>query len=140
MRKDVQCLIYGRKEIMDSSNIYRFNGIDPFDNWVVNEDGVLRGYYPRNSLINLISKQHGVEPNNGTITIPYGVISIAGSCFKKNKAIKQIIIPKTVNKISDVAFLETDIVLYVYKNSYAEKYAKRKGLKYRHYDEGDYYS
>ena len=41
---------------MDSSKVYRFHGEDPFDNWTF-KDGVLMGYYPRNSLINALSKE-----------------------------------------------------------------------------------
>ena len=49
---------------MKTSNIYKFYGVDPFDNWrVVNKE--LVGYYPRNSLINLLSKQNGGYLDNG---------------------------------------------------------------------------
>ncbi len=121
---------------MDNSNIYRFNGIDPFDDWTIH-NGELYGYYPRNSLINLISKKNGIANKQGELIVPKTVTSIKSSCFRNNKTIKRICIPKTVVKISETSFLDTEMVLYVYKNSYAEKFARRKGLKYKYYEEGN---
>ena len=114
--------------LMNSSNIYRFNGKDPFDNWMV-KDGELYGYYPRNSLVNILSKQAGVSIVDNVLVIPETVISIKGSCFRNNKH-WAIYIPSSVKKISDNAFKDTTALLVVDKNSYAEKFFKRKGLRY----------
>ena len=116
---------------MDSSNIYRFNGKDPFDNWTI-KDGCLIGYYPRNSLINLLNKSLIIKDK--VIIIPNSVISIENSCFRKSNYMK-VYIPSSVKRISVTAFLDTEITLCVTKDSYAEKYAKRKGLKYEIYEE-----
>ena len=115
---------------MDTSNIYRFNGVDPFDNWAI-KDGTLYGYYPRNSIINGLSEINSVKISGNTITIPDGVVAISGSCFKNNNKYEEIIVPPSVTKISDNVFLNTNVVLVVTKGSYIEKYAKRKGLRYR---------
>ena len=121
---------------MDSSNIYRFNGKDPFDNWTI-KDGCLIGYYPRNSLINLLNKSLIIKDK--VIIIPNSVISIENSCFRKSNYMK-VYIPSSVKRISVTAFLDTEITLCVTKDSYAEKYAKRKGLRYEIYEETSYQS
>lgn len=114
---------------MDVSNIYRFNGVNPFDNWSI-KDNKLYGYYPRNSLINLLNKDNSIIIDN-MIIIPNIVTSINGSAFRKVNKYKEIIIPPSVNKISKVAFLDSSITLIVSKNSYAEKYAKKMKLNYK---------
>ena len=88
---------------MKTSNIYRFNGLDPFDNWTI-KDNCLYGYYPRNSLINGLSSIRGVIIKENTLIIPDGVKEIKGSCFRNNQRFKKIIIPKSVIKISKNAF------------------------------------
>ena len=115
---------------MASSNIYRFNGVDPFDNWTI-KDNKLIGYYPRNSLINLMSKSKGVVIGINAILIPDEVREITGSAFRKVNKYKEILIPKSVTKISEQAFIDSTLTLIVSKDSYAEKYAKRKKLKYK---------
>ena len=115
---------------MDTSNIYRFNGVDPFDNWTI-KDNVLYGYYPRNSIINGLSKINGALILDNTIIIPDGVVAISGSCFRNNNKYEEIIVPPSVSKISDNVFLNADVVIVVTPGSYVEKYAKRKGFKYR---------
>ena len=115
---------------MDTSNIYKFNGVDPFDNWTI-KDGALYGYYPRNSIINGLSKANSVQISNNTVIIPDGVVSIHGSCFRNNNKYEEIIVPPSVKRISDNAFLNTNIVVVVTKGSYIERYAKRKGLNYK---------
>ncbi len=113
-----------------SSNIYRFNGKDPFDDWTV-KDGSLYGYYPRNSLINLLSKQNSVIIFEDILTIPDGVVSIENSCFKNNKRLEQVFIPSSVKHISKSAFANTVATLVVEENSYAMKYAIKYNLKYK---------
>ena len=140
--------------MISNSNIYRFNGKDPFDNWT-EKDGVLKGYYPRNSLINLLSKSEsaiGVYPNYcvirgnvksigrstfrnnkrfGLIVISEGVETIEEYAFL-NASIKEIGLPHSIKKINKNAFSK-NITLFVYKDSYAEKYAIRNGFKYEYY-------
>ena len=116
---------------MDTANIYRFNGVDPFDNWTI-KDGVLSGYYPRNSLVNLLSKVEIVKDE--IVIVPQTVTHISGSCFRKT-SFKEIHIPTSVKKICNRAFLDMKGILVVNRNSYAEKYAKRKGLRYVIYEE-----
>ena len=115
---------------VDTSNIYRFNGVDPFDNWTI-KDSALYGYYPRNSLINLLSASSGPTPKDGVLVIPTNVKSIKGSCFRKSNTLKKIYIPQSVIYISEKAFLDCKATLYVQQGTYAEKYAKSKGLKYK---------
>ena len=115
---------------MNTSNIYRFNGTDPFDNWTI-KNGALYGYYPRNSIINELSKRNSVLISDKTIIIPNGVMSINGSCFRNNNKYEKIVVPPSINKISDRAFLNSKLVLVVEPNSYIEKFAKRKGLSYK---------
>ena len=113
---------------MDSSNIYRFNGIDPFDNWTIKE-GCLIGYYPRNSIINGLSQTNGVTISKDALFIPNTVISISGSCFREVKRFKTIFIPDSVKRISRSAFISTEATLIVSPGSYAEQYAKKHGFK-----------
>lgn len=114
---------------MDSSNIYRFNGTDPFDNWTI-KLGFLLGYYPRNSLIHQYSQLNSVFIKEESIYIPSTVKNIHGSCFRKVNKYKYIYIPESVKFISDLAFRKCTATLMVVKDSYAEKYAKKKKLKY----------
>ena len=117
------------KRTNKTSNNYRFNGIDPFDNWTI-KDGCLVGYYPRNSIINGLSQSESVLVSKDTMVIPNTVFAIKGSCFKGNKRFKKIFISKTVKSISRNAFLNCNATLIVTTNSYAEKYAKKYNLKY----------
>ena len=116
---------------MDSSNIYRFNGVDPFDDWVIS-NGHLYGYYPRNSLIHALSKRYGITCDDGVIYIPKLVTNIDGSCFRNNTSIKKVYVSSSVMSISNTAFTNTDIILVVYPDTYAERYAKKKGMKYEY--------
>ena len=88
---------------MKTSNVYRFNGADPFDNWTI-KDNCLYGYYPRNSIINGLSSLNNVIIQKDVLIIPDGVIEIKGSCFRNNKRFKKIIIPTSVRKIGRNAF------------------------------------
>ena len=134
---------------MDTSNIYRFNSKDPFDNWTLNK-GVLLGYYPRNSLISAISSlNNGFKDCDDKGIIGSSISVIGRSCFRKNSRFKVIEVMNGVGTIEDYAFysdipllvilpysvkhikknsFSTNVTLRVYKNSYAEKYAKRRGL------------
>ena len=145
--------------MVSSSNNFRFNGIDPFDNWATC-DGELRGYYPRNSLINLVTKAHsdgiGVYPN--TCVVRNNVKVIKRSCFRNNRRfgiitlcegietiedyafwnmrLKDIGIPKSVRKIGKYTFSK-DMILSVHKGSYAEQFAIKNGFKFDYYQEDD---
>lgn len=67
-----------------------------------------------------------------SITIPNGVTNIKESTFSSCKKLKSLIIPKTVKKIHPYAFYCCDkLTLYVYKGSYAEKYAKKNRESYK---------
>ena len=141
---------------MDTSNIYRFNSKDPFDNWTL-KDGVLLGYYPRNSLISAISSYENDFKDCGDKGIVGSHISTIGrSCFRKNSRFKVIEIMPGVETIEDYAFysdipmlvslpctvkcikknsFSDNVTIRVERNSYAEKYAKRRGLNIIYRDE-----
>lgn len=120
---------------MDTSNNFIFNGVDPFDNWTV-KNKELNGYYPRNSIVNLMSMfGYGISVDNKTLYIIEGVEVISNSCFRNNHKYREIYIPKSVKKIDDNAFKNSGMTLVVYKGSYAERYAIRKKLKYRVHEE-----
>lgn len=145
--------------MVSSSNVYRFNGVDPFDNWSTS-DGVLRGYYPRNSLINLITKSHsdGIGVYKNICVVRNNVKIIKRNCFRNNKRfgiitlsegveaiedysfwnmrLKDIGIPKSVKKIGKFAFSK-DMSISVHKGSYAEQFVKQNGYKFDYYQEGD---
>ena len=116
---------------MNTSNIFRFNGVDPFDNWKVYKDTLL-GYYPRNSLINLYSMSSNRYIDQGSyFVIKEGIKEIGPSCFKNNTRFKVIIIPSSVISIKKNAF-NKDITLMVYPGSYSERYAIKNNIKYRY--------
>jgi len=145
--------------MVSSSNIYRFNGVDPFDNWSTS-NGELRGYYPRNSLINGVTQSKsdgiGVYPNN--CIVRNNVRTIKRSCFRNNRRfgiivlsegleeiedyafynmrLKDIGIPKSVKKIAKHSFSK-DMILYVHKGSYAESFAIRNGYSFEYYQDDD---
>lgn len=140
-----------------TSNVYRFNNSYPYDNWETTKDGKLIGYYPRNSLINLSSQIKsgiGVYPNN--CVIRNNVRVICRNCFRNNKRFGLITITEGVERIEEYAFYNVrvkeiglprtlksirknsfskDMLLYVYKDSYAERYAIKNGYRYEYYDE-----
>lgn len=116
--------------------MYKFNGVDPFDDWTI-KDGCLYGYYPRNSLINILSKSNSVRIDDDSIYIPNIVAHIKNSCFKNNKRCKQVFIPDSVKHIDNEAFDNTNLILVVVPGSYGEEFAIRKGLKYK-LKENDY--
>ncbi len=117
---------------MKTSNIYKFNGVDPFDNWrVVNKE--LVGYYPRNSLVNLLSKQNGGYIDNGdSFVINEGVEVIGSSCFRNNERFKEIYLPQSIRLIKQYA-IPREIVLVVHKGTYSEKYVLKHNFTYRYY-------
>ena len=141
--------------MVSSSNIFRFNGVDPFDNWSTS-DGELHGYYPRNSLINLTTQVHsdgiGVYPNY--CVIRSDVKKIGRNCFRNNKRFRDIVISEGVEAIDEYAFhnaslkeisipksvksirknsFSKEITLFVYKDSYAENYAIKNGFQFNYY-------
>lgn len=141
---------------MDTSNIYRFNSKYPFDNWTLKE-GVLLGYYPRNSLVSAISSYKNGFKDCGDKGIVESCVSTIGrSCFRNNNRFKTIVVMDGVETIEDYAFysdipmlvslpitvkrikknsFSNNVTVKVYRNSYAEKYAKRKGLNITYCDE-----
>lgn len=68
--------------------------------------------------------------SNRSITIPDSVTNIGYrafyGCYKPS-----ITVPASITSIGDEAFKSTNIVLYVYKNSYAYEYALSKGIDYK---------
>ena len=107
---------------MDTTNIFVFNGRDPFDNWTI-KDNELSGYYPRNSIINLLSKS--VEVKNNLLVIPEGVISISNNCFRNNRNNLIVVVPNSVKIIHRHAFKNSNITLVIDNNPYVEAYAKK---------------
>ena len=140
-----------------TSNIFRFNGSDPFDNWKTTKEGKLVGYYPRNSLINLASKNDSGIDDYTIICVINGCVKTIGrSCFRNNERFELIVLYEGIEKIEEYAFynmklkhlviprsirsirknsFSKDFTLYVSKGSYAEKYAIRNGFKYKYYTE-----
>ena len=142
---------------MDTSNIYRFNG-EPFECWSL-KDGVLRGYYPRNSLISYISSfKNGFAPSikhPGTGWITMKVKVIGRSAFRGNTRFKSIhiffgtksiedyafdsvipmkvYVPSSVKNIKNNAFSK-NVTLLVAPDSYAERFAIKRGLQYRYHE------
>ena len=112
---------------MDTSNILRYNSYSPFDNWCVRGE-VINGYYPRNSLINLLS--NNVTIKDDSIIIPEGVVTIGCSCFRNNNY-QSIVIPPSVKKINKNAFLNCGATLLIHNNEYVLRYAIRHKLNYQ---------
>ena len=137
---------------MNTSNIFRFNGVAPFDNWTI-KDKELYGYYPRNSIINALSQNETVKLYLDICLIPVSVLTIKRSAFRKNQNIKHIVLLEGLENIEDYVFYETNIEtvlipksvkhigknafsncskldIAVHPNTYGEKYVIRNKLKY----------
>lgn len=67
-----------------------------------------------------------------SITIPDGVKSIEMSTFYGCSGLKSIIIPDSVTNIVNSAFQDCTVVVYCSRGSYAEEYAKKKGLSVKY--------
>lgn len=67
--------------------------------------------------------------NLNNITIPEGVVSILDNAFESCDSLKKLDIPKGINNISNTAF-PNDITLYVFEQSYAEKYAMQNNINF----------
>jgi hypothetical protein len=79
------------------------------------EDGVLRKY----------------KGNDAEVVIPDGVTSIGSGVFSECINLTTITIPDSVTSIGDSAFYEcTNLTIHAPAGSYAEKYAKKKEIKF----------
>lgn len=68
------------------------------------------------------------------ITIPEGITSIASMAFWWFKSLKSVRLPKSIEKISESAFLHVEeIVFLVQKDSFAEKYVDSMGWSKSYY-------
>lgn len=75
-----------------------------------------------------------------SVTIPEGVTTIGDGAFAWNTDMKSIKIPKSVKKIGGLAVgysdpmneeIDEDFIIYGYKNSAAEKYAKKNNIRFK---------
>jgi len=66
-----------------------------------------------------------------SVEIPFGVKTIGDSAFYKCENLRKIVIPESVNSISSGAFLKCPgLVIYGYKSTYAESFAKEKHIRF----------
>ena len=69
------------------------------------------------------------------ITIPNSVTSIGGSAFFSCDNLKKIIIPKSVTSIGEAVFYATPVVIYCFRNSAADQYAKESSISVEYLDD-----
>ena len=69
------------------------------------------------------------------ITLPDSVKSIGEDAFANTKRLNRIVIPAGVTSIANSAFNHSSAKLTIFceKGSYAEEFAKKKGIKYKYY-------
>ena len=73
--------------------------------------------------------------NLETINIEEGVEKLVDCCFEQNPKLHEVYIPESVTDIGEHTFMnDANITLIVKKDSYAEKYAKQNGIRYRYSD------
>ncbi len=72
--------------------------------------------------------------NLTSLTLPEGVTTIGAKAYANCKNLKEMYIPISVGNIDDTAFenCNSDFVLIVEKNSYAESFAKQNGAIYQY--------
>ena len=74
--------------------------------------------------------------NLTSVTIPEGVTSIGIMAFIWNSMLKEVVIPKSVTSIGRYVFQGcNNIVLCVYHDSCAERYAQENNINYRYIEE-----
>lgn len=67
-----------------------------------------------------------------SIVIPEGITSIKAGTFSKCTSLKNIMLPSSVDYIDDYAFESCEqLTISCVKDSYAQKYAKEKGFKFK---------
>lgn len=70
-----------------------------------------------------------------SITIPFGVTNIERSALAKCSGLTSVTIPANVTTIEDYVFYDSkNVVISLYAGSYAEEYAKSKGIPYVYLD------
>lgn len=75
-----------------------------------------------------------------TAVINEGTTFIDDSVFEYCPALKKVVLPRSLNTYGSWIFYRCpeDLVLYVYRNSPSETYAKEKSLKYEYIDNGEF--
>lgn len=85
-----------------------------------------------NSIINIKSYLFSRCINLTSITIPDSITSIEESAFSGCCNLKNIKIPNSVTNIEESAFSDCDnLIIYGYKDSYAETYANKEFIQFR---------
>lgn len=70
------------------------------------------------------------------IILPQNVIFIEKEAFINCKNLQKIVIPRSVKKLAKTAFNNSpNVIIYGYKNSFAEKYAKENKIKFERIEE-----
>lgn len=70
------------------------------------------------------------------IILPQNLIFIEKEAFINCKNLQKIVIPRSVKKLAKTAFNNSpNVIIYGYKNSFAEKYAKENKIKFERIEE-----
>ncbi|MGN1311989.1 MAG: Mur ligase family protein [Bacilli bacterium] len=100
------------------------------------QDSSLKEIKLNTSLKSIGTRSFAGCANLKEIVLPQNVIFIEKEAFMNCKNLQKIVIPRSVKKLAKTAFNNSpNVIIYGYKNSFAEKYAKENKIEFERIEE-----
>lgn len=126
-------------ENVESDYTYR---IESAEYWNISSENIVRTFWEEQEIVHLTYEIHTKKIGRMAfydcdelkkVEIPEGFEIIEKKAFAECDSLKEIRIPASIKKIGENAFAGSkNLVLYLQKGSYAEKYAKKHKIPYRY--------
>ena len=124
---------------IESDYTYR---IESAEYWNISSENIVRTFWEEQEIVHLTYEIHTKKIGRMAfydcdevkkVEIPEGFEIIEKKAFAECDSLKEIRIPASIKKIGENAFAGSkNLVLYLQKGSYAEKYAKKHKIPYRY--------